>query len=136
MELILDMIQLNPDNRKSIDTYLQNWCTKVFPETFTEFLFYLNGAFSQIEYSSSDKRIGLIYKYLDVIWNRCFQKPLPKIQIALNPILFESLRIDNFDAYYSKFYPLFISDYFSFKADEGILEIKTFDTENIKKYTK
>jgi len=94
-ELIGDMIQLDETKRKKIDYYLNAWCEKVFPKSFTLLFYYFIGTLLHHTMSSSDKRVAHIYKYLDVIWNVCFfSKSAPKIVTGINHVLFERLRDD------------------------------------------
>lgn len=94
-ELIQDMIQLDETKRKKIDYYLNAWCEKVFPKSFTLLFYYFIGTLLHYSMSCSDKRVAHIYKYLDVIWNVCFgSKAAPRVFAGVNHALFERLRDD------------------------------------------
>eukprot|EP01022_Parablepharisma_sp_SALTPOND_P028345 TRINITY_DN70831_c4_g1_i1.p5 TRINITY_DN70831_c4_g1~~TRINITY_DN70831_c4_g1_i1.p5 ORF type:complete len:417 (+),score=45.55 TRINITY_DN70831_c4_g1_i1:9200-10450(+) len=93
-DLIQHMIQADPTKRKKIHDYLDEWCTKVFPKSFTLFFYYFIGTHLHPSMSSPDRRVAHVYKYIDVIWNVCFNKSEPLILRTINNVLFEKLRED------------------------------------------
>ena len=66
--LITDMISLDPQNRKSIATYLYEWNDKVFPQSFSSLFFQLGSIFLKDHMLGSDNRIAMIRKYIDAAW--------------------------------------------------------------------
>ncbi|ORX83365.1 hypothetical protein BCR32DRAFT_150444 [Anaeromyces robustus] len=66
--LIKDMIQLNPEDRKSADYYLEHWKGKAFPNYFYDFLHGYISSFTDLSvYKNSDDKIESIYKNFEVV---------------------------------------------------------------------
>ena len=97
VNLIKDMIQLEPEKRKSISEYLQKWCDLVFPEIFSSFLYQFNSSLLDPQLADADDRIAFIHKHIDIIWKGCFNKDIPSFSEPLNHTLFEKLREDPFN---------------------------------------
>jgi len=93
-ELIKDMIRLDPLKRKNIKQILVEWCDKVFPRSYTLFLYQFMGSMLHPSICSPDRRIAYIFKYIDIIWNVCFGKQEPPLKRPINSTLFEELRGD------------------------------------------
>ncbi len=91
-ELISDMIQLDPEKRKTAKEYLDLWCQRVFPSAFTQFMYYFSVALMHPSTASSDRKVAAILTHLEAIWQTCFQKPAPLIIQSLNSSLFEACR--------------------------------------------
>ncbi|ORY46243.1 ARM repeat-containing protein, partial [Neocallimastix californiae] len=66
--LIKDMIQLDPEDRKSADYYLEHWKGKAFPNYFYDFLHQYISSFTDLSlYSNSDDKIESIYKNFETV---------------------------------------------------------------------
>ncbi len=91
---ILDMIQLDPTKRKQVSQSLDDWCAKVFPGSFTIFLYYFMATLLHPSLISADKKVAYVYKYIDAIWSVCFHKSEPQLVTSVNNVLFEKLRDD------------------------------------------
>jgi len=89
--IIIDMLQLNPLDRKAAKEYVQMMVSDAVPTFITQFAYYFMGALLHPELASSDKKVAMIYTHLDAIWRCCFNKQVPLIEQSINDIVFESI---------------------------------------------
>lgn len=96
-EMISDMIQVDPEKRKTIKDYLKTM-SSIIPDAFAKFTYYFVAAMANPLLASSDRKVTAIFTHLDAIWNVCFEKDPPAIVQAVNETVFEVVRSVPFGA--------------------------------------
>lgn len=102
VKMVLNMVDVNPLNRKNINQYLLDFVTSsviedsyAFPISFKNILYPLGKALIQPEFLLSDDRIGLIYYNYDRIHSEIFGEPAKGKVLrttAMSPQIFEKVK--------------------------------------------
>ena len=96
--LIMDMIALNPQERRNIDYYKDKFLQNIFPQSFSWILYQLGSVILRENLLFPDERIAMIRKYIDAVWVACFGEEIGSEEL-INPTnsdIFEYLRFENF----------------------------------------
>ena len=105
--LIMSMISVDPQNRKSIDAYRLDWINRIFPFSFKSIMFQLGSWMLRENIIFSDERIAMIRKYFDAVWISCFGEEIgaTDLLVPTNPLIFEYLKFQNFPNIISDLFP-------------------------------
>ena len=66
------MLAKDPAQRPTASQCVDEWCEKVFPETFRSVFYHIGAAFQRTPYLYSDNRISLIRYHINEIFAKCF----------------------------------------------------------------
>lgn len=130
--LITDMISLDPQNRKSIATYLYEWNDKVFPQSFSSLFFQLGSIFLKDHMLGSDNRIAMIRKYIDAAWMAWFDEEIgaKELLVPTNIDTYEYLKYEILPDWVCKLIPKF--DWIILHSIDGEREISPIQMKNSK----
>eukprot|EP00826_Nyctotherus_ovalis_P015747 TRINITY_DN14501_c0_g2_i2.p1 TRINITY_DN14501_c0_g2~~TRINITY_DN14501_c0_g2_i2.p1 ORF type:complete len:302 (-),score=67.63 TRINITY_DN14501_c0_g2_i2:31-936(-) len=91
-DLIVDMLQLDARKRKTAKEYVQAMANDAMPPFITQFAYYFMGVLLHPALASSDRKVAMVFKHLDVIWKCCFNKEVPLVEQSMNDCVFEAIR--------------------------------------------
>lgn len=122
VDLIMQMIQREPQERATINEYILLWSKDVLPAVFTQVFYQINSAFVRSQFLFSDLKIGLIRKYINSIWFTCFGKKNAIITKGfhepIEPFVFERIREDTIEQYKGFLVPS--NELFVFLSEENL----------------
>ena len=93
------MLAKDPAQRPTASECIEEWCDKVFPDSFKSVFFHIGAAFQRTSYLYSDNRISLIRYQTNAIFDKCFNSKNAVLTEEFNepiePSLFRLLEDDN-----------------------------------------
>ena len=99
VDLVQKMLARDPTQRPTASECIDEWCDKVFPDSFKNVFFHIGAAFQRTSYLYSDNRISLIRYQTNAIFERCFNSKNAVVTEEFNepiePSLFRLLEDDN-----------------------------------------
>eukprot|EP00826_Nyctotherus_ovalis_P022491 TRINITY_DN17429_c0_g1_i1.p1 TRINITY_DN17429_c0_g1~~TRINITY_DN17429_c0_g1_i1.p1 ORF type:complete len:140 (-),score=26.30 TRINITY_DN17429_c0_g1_i1:330-749(-) len=90
--MILNMISLDPGERKPISKYIATMVNEILPSSIPTLYYYFMAAMLHPELSSPDRKVAMVLTHLNAIWKCSFQKEVPFIAQSINSYVFEGVR--------------------------------------------